>query len=95
VASTNPQSTAQIAGHALYPMLIPFPIAGGYIRRLSFLTQSQDGVEHSIFVPARRGSQRIRNRSAAWHHMAGNLTAVALSLWNWYQCKAKKERGGN
>ena len=27
MASLNPQSTAQIAGHPLHPMLIPFPVA--------------------------------------------------------------------
>ena len=27
MASPNPQSTAQIAGHPLHPMLIPFQVA--------------------------------------------------------------------
>ena len=31
------------------------------------------------------GSERIRNLSAAWHHMAGNVIAVLLSLWNWWR----------
>lgn len=31
------------------------------------------------------GERRIRSLSAAWHHMAGNLVAVILSLWNWYR----------
>ena len=31
------------------------------------------------------GDRRIRNLSAAWHHMFGNVTAVLLSLWNWYR----------
>jgi uncharacterized membrane protein len=26
---------------------------------------------------------RIRDLSAAWHHMIGNVVAVLLSLWNW------------
>jgi uncharacterized membrane protein len=30
------------------------------------------------------GDQRIRNLSAAWHHMIGNVIAVLLSLGNWY-----------
>ncbi|HEY7386534.1 MAG TPA: DUF2231 domain-containing protein [Beijerinckiaceae bacterium] len=30
------------------------------------------------------GDQRIRDISAAWHHMIGNVIAVLLSLWNWY-----------
>ena len=29
------------------------------------------------------GSDRIRDLSAAWHHMIGNVLAVLLSLWNW------------
>ena len=31
------------------------------------------------------GDQRIRDLSAAWHHMIGNVIAVLLSLWNWYR----------
>jgi uncharacterized membrane protein len=31
------------------------------------------------------GDGRIRNLSAAWHHMVGNVIAVVLSLWNWYR----------
>jgi len=29
--------------------------------------------------------ERIRDLSAAWHHMIGNVVAVLLSLWNWYR----------
>jgi uncharacterized membrane protein len=31
------------------------------------------------------GDRRIRDLSAAWHHMIGNVIAVLLSLWNWYR----------
>jgi uncharacterized membrane protein len=31
------------------------------------------------------GDQRIRDLSAAWHHMIGNVVAVLLSLVNWYR----------
>jgi uncharacterized membrane protein len=31
------------------------------------------------------GDARIRDLSAAWHHMLGNVLAVLLSLWNWYR----------
>src|SRR5918997_5760253 len=31
------------------------------------------------------GDERIRNLSAAWHHMVGNVVVVLLSLWNWYR----------
>src|SRR5438034_9196390 len=38
-ASVNPKSTAQIAGHPIHPMLIPFPIAffvGAFVCDLAF-----------------------------------------------------------
>ena len=31
------------------------------------------------------GDERIRDLSAAWHHMVGNVLAVLLSLWNWWR----------
>jgi uncharacterized membrane protein len=31
------------------------------------------------------GDAAIRDLSAAWHHMLGNVLAVLLSLWNWYR----------
>jgi uncharacterized membrane protein len=31
------------------------------------------------------GDRRIRDLSAAWHHMIGNVVVVLLSLWNWYR----------
>jgi uncharacterized membrane protein len=31
------------------------------------------------------GDARIRDLSAAWHHMVGNVAVVLLSLWNWYR----------
>jgi uncharacterized membrane protein len=31
------------------------------------------------------GDARIRDLSAAWHHMIGNVVVVLLSLWNWYR----------
>jgi len=31
------------------------------------------------------GDRRIRDLSAAWHHMLGNVVAVLLSLWNWWR----------
>jgi uncharacterized membrane protein len=31
------------------------------------------------------GDSRIRDLSAAWHHMLGNVLAVLLSIWNWYR----------
>jgi len=30
------------------------------------------------------GDAGVRNLSAAWHHMIGNVVAVVLSLINWY-----------
>jgi uncharacterized membrane protein len=31
------------------------------------------------------GDQRIRDLSAAWHHMIGNVLVVVLALVNWYR----------
>jgi uncharacterized membrane protein len=31
------------------------------------------------------GDDRIRDLSAAWHHMIGNVIAVVLSLFNWWR----------
>ena len=31
------------------------------------------------------GDRRIRDLSAAWHHMIGNVIVVLLSLWNWWR----------
>jgi uncharacterized membrane protein len=30
------------------------------------------------------GEDRIRDLSAAWHHMIGNVIAVVLAVINWY-----------
>src|SRR5690349_7398838 len=30
------------------------------------------------------GDERIRQMSSAWHHMIGNVIAVALAIINWY-----------
>jgi uncharacterized membrane protein len=37
------------------------------------------------------GDQRIRDLSAAWHHMVGNVVAVLLSAWNWYRFAAGED----
>jgi uncharacterized membrane protein len=31
------------------------------------------------------GDERIRDLSAAWHHMIGNMVVVVLALVNWYR----------
>lgn len=31
------------------------------------------------------GERRIRQLSAAWHHMVGNVVVVLLSFWNWFR----------
>jgi uncharacterized membrane protein len=31
------------------------------------------------------GDARIRDLSAAWHHLIGNVVVVMLSLWYWYR----------
>jgi uncharacterized membrane protein len=105
MASRNPQSTAQIAGHPLHPMLIPFPVAflvATFVCDLVFWrtgnaawsTASLYLLGAALIVAALAavagltdflGDQRIRDLSAAWHHMLGNVLAVLLSLWNWYR----------
>ena len=42
----NPRSTAQIGGHPIHPMLIPFPITclvGAFVTDLLFLSSGDDG----------------------------------------------------
>ena len=100
----NPKSTAEIAGHPIHPMLIPFPIAFLVATFVSDLIYWQTGnaawstaslylLGAALIMAALAalagltdflGDARIRNLSAAWHHMIGNVIAVLLSLWNWY-----------
>src|SRR3954469_21416374 len=97
--ATNPRSTAQIAGHPLHPMLIPFPIAflvSTFVCDLVFWRTADTawstasvyllGVALVMAALAALagftdffGERKIRNLSAAWHHMFGNLIAVVLS----------------
>jgi uncharacterized membrane protein len=103
--SPNPQSTAQIAGHPLHPMLIPFPIAflvATFVCDLIFWRTGNTGWSTAAFyllgaalvmaalaavagLTDFLGDMCIRDLSAAWHHMIGNVIAVLLSLWNWYR----------
>ena len=100
----NPKSTAQIAGHPLHPMLIPFPVAflvATFVCDLIFWRTGNAGwsaasmwlLGAALVMAALAavtgltdfmGDQRIRDLSAAWHHMLGNVVAVVLSLINWY-----------
>src|SRR5918993_3161864 len=100
----NPQSTAQVAGHPLHPMLIPFPVAflvATLVSDLIFWMTGDSGwstaslylLGAALVMAALAaiagltdflGDKRIRDLSAAWHHMIGNVIAVLLSLWNWY-----------
>ena len=46
----NPRSTAQIGGHPIHPMLIPFPIAclvGAFVTDLLFLNTGDRGFAHA------------------------------------------------
>src|SRR3712207_6396829 len=101
----NPKSTAQIAGHPLHPMLIPFPVAflvATFVCDLIFWqtgntvwsTASLYLLGAALIMAALAavagltdflGDGRIRDLSAAWHHMIGNVVAVLLSLLNWYR----------
>jgi uncharacterized membrane protein len=101
----NPHSTAQIAGHPLHPMLIPFPVAflvSTFVCDLVFWRTGNAGWSTAslyllgaalVFAALAAvagltdflGDAGIRDLSAAWHHMVGNVVAVLLSLWNWYR----------
>jgi uncharacterized membrane protein len=101
---TNPKSTAQIAGHPLHPMLIPFPIAflvGTLVTDVVFQgTDDAFWSRASFWLLAAAitmaalaaiagftdflGERRIRAVSASWYHMIGNVTAVVLSLINFW-----------
>src|SRR3954454_13716681 len=105
MASRNPESTAQVAGHPIHPMLIPFPVAflvATLVSDLIFLRTGNPGwATGSLYLLGAAlvmaalaalaglidflGDERIRDLSAAWHHMIGNVVAVLLSLWNWYR----------
>jgi uncharacterized membrane protein len=100
MAMSNPKSTAQIAGHPIHPMLIPFPIAflvATFVCDLIFWRTGNPGWATAslwLLVMAALaavlglidflGEDRIRDLSAAWHHMIGNVIAVVLALINWY-----------
>ena len=103
MASRNPESTAQIAGHPIHPMLIPFPVAflvATLVSDLIFLRSGNPGwataslwlLGAALVMAALAaiaglidffGDSRIRDLSAAWHHMIGNVIAVVLALINW------------
>ena len=105
MATRNPKTTAQIAGHPIHPMLIPFPIAflvATFVCDLIFWqtgnsTWSMAGLYllgAAILMAAAAavagltdfiGDKRIRDLSAAWHHMIGNVVVVVLALINWYR----------
>jgi uncharacterized membrane protein len=105
MVSRNPESTAQIAGHPIHPMLIPFPVAflvATLVSDLVFLRTGNPGwataslwlLGTALVMAALAavaglidffGDSRIRDLSAAWHHMIGNVIAVVLALINWYR----------
>ena len=103
--SRNPTSTAQVLGHPVHPMLIPFPIAfllSTFVCDLIYwLTGNTAWSAATLYLLGGAlimaalaavagfidffGERKIRQLSAAWHHMTGNLIAVVLSIWNWYR----------
>jgi uncharacterized membrane protein len=113
MASRNPESTAQVAGHPIHPMLIPFPVAflvATLVSDLVFLRTGNPGwataslwlLGAALVMAALAavaglidflGDERIRDLSAAWHHMIGNVIAVVLALINWYRRYAATEPG--
>ena len=113
MASRKPESTAQVAGHPIHPMLIPFPVAflvATLVSDLIFLRTGNPGwataslwlLGAALVMAALAavtgltdflGDERIRDLSAAWHHMIGNVIAVVLALINWYRRYAATEPG--
>ena len=105
VTLRNPQTTAQIGGHPLHPMLIPFPVAFLVATLVCDLVYWRTGnagwstatlylLGGALVMAALAavagltdfmGDRRIRELSAAWHHMLGNVVVVLLSAWNWYR----------
>jgi len=97
-----PKSTAEIAGHPLHPMVIPFPIAflvGTLATDIAFAGTGDAFWARAAFwllaaaivmaaLAAIAGftdflsERRIRQLSAAWYHMVGNLLAVVLAIVN-------------
>jgi uncharacterized membrane protein len=104
MADGNPRSTAQIAGHPIHPMLIPFPIAllvATFASDLAFWKIGNGSwaiaslwlLGAALVMAALAavagltdflGERRIRDIRDAWLHMIGNVTAVVLSLINFY-----------
>jgi uncharacterized membrane protein len=96
----HPHSTAQVAGHPLHPMLIPFPIAffvgtlasdivfaidgDPFWARMSFYLICAGLVMAALAAIAGLtdflGDRLIRQYTGAWHHMIGNVTAVAVEV---------------
>ena len=105
VPISNPKSTAQIGGHPLHPMLIPFPVAflvATFVCDLIFWRTGNAawstaalyllgaaivmaGLAAVAGLMDFMGDQRVRDLSAAWHHMIGNMVVVVLALVNWYR----------
>ncbi len=102
---SNPKSTAQIAGHPIHPMLIPFPVAFLVATLVCDLIFWRTGnpawagaslwlLGAALLMAALAavaglidffGDVRIRDLSAAWHHMLGNVVGVVLALVSWYR----------
>ena len=113
MASRNPESTAQVAGHPIHPMLISFPVAflvATLVSDLIFLRTGNPGwataslwlLGAALVMAALAavaglidflGDERIRDLSAAWRRMIGNVIAVVLALINWYRRYAATEPG--
>ena len=100
----HPQSTANIGGHPIHPMLVPFPIVcfiGALVTDIVFLNNHDAGwatasryllgigIVMGLLAAVAgltdfMGSERIRSMGDAVKHMLANVTAVVLSIVNFF-----------
>jgi uncharacterized membrane protein len=105
MATRNPVSTANIFGHPIHPMLIPFPIAFFVSALLCDLVFW--GTRYDIWATAALwllgaglimaalaavagltdfiGDRRIRELNDVWYHGIGNVIAVLIQLFSFYE----------
>lgn len=88
MVNRNPQSTAQIAGHPLHPMLIPFPVAflvATLVSSASSRKRSTLGLERrSVISPGvhARGTHQRGDRACTSASEQREMTAALPPFWS-------------